>query len=162
MHEKIVEREKLRTILLPLKKQGGAIVFTNGCFDLLHIGHVQYLSKAKEQGDYLVVGLNTDRSVREIKGKNRPIVPQEQRAAVLAALSVVDYVTLFDEPNPLATIQMIKPDVLVKGADWEKDDIVGRDAVEAAGGRVARIALTPEASTTGIIEKIVSNFCKGY
>jgi len=140
-----------------LKRAGKTIVFTNGCFDLLHIGHVQYLKAAKAHGDILVVGLNSDSSVRQIKGPNRPVVPENERAEVLAALACVDVVTIFEEPDPLTTIQTIVPDVLVKGADWAEDAIVGRDVVEAAGGRVVRVPLTAGASTTRVIETILGN-----
>jgi rfaE bifunctional protein nucleotidyltransferase chain/domain len=161
MVKKIVHREGLAQELKTLKNQGKRIVFTNGCFDLLHVGHVRYLSAAKSEGDVLVVGLNSDRSVKEIKGPKRPVVPEEERAEVLAALAFVDFVTVFDEPDPLLTIQMLMPDVLVKGADWAKDAIVGGDVVEGSGGRVVRIPLKEGASTTRIINRIVSVFCNG-
>ena len=141
-----------------LKKEGKTIVFTNGCFDLLHIGHVQYLEAARAQGDILIVGLNSDSSVRKIKGPNRPVVPENERAEVLAALACVDVVTIFAERDPLITIQTIVPDVLVKGADWAEDAIVGSDVVEAAGGRVVRVPLTAGASTTKVIETILANY----
>ena len=157
MTDKIFEREVLKEKIQALKKKGKKIVFTNGCFDLLHIGHVRYLEAARAEGDVLVVGMNSDSSVRKIKGPGRPIVPEDQRAEVLAALACVDFVTLFDEPDPLVTIQLLMPYVLVKGADWEEDAIVGRDVVEAMGGRVIRIPLTESASTSGIIDKILAN-----
>jgi D-beta-D-heptose 7-phosphate kinase/D-beta-D-heptose 1-phosphate adenosyltransferase len=118
------------------------------------------LRKARSLGDILVVGLNTDRSVRQIKGEKRPIVPQEERAEVLAALEFVDYVVLFDEPDPFALIEKVKPTILVKGADWPKDKIIGREVVEKAGGRVVRIPLVPGASSTGVIERIIQAYCK--
>lgn len=158
MGEKIIEREELKEKVEALKKAGKRIVFTNGCFELLHIGHVRYLSAAKAEGDILVVGVNSDRSVRQIKGPRRPVVPENERAEVLASLACVDFVTLFDEPDPLVTIRTLMPDVLVKGADWEEGAIVGRDVVEANGGRVVRISLTQGASTTGIIERILANY----
>jgi len=157
MSEKIFGCEKLKEKVQALKREGKRIVFTNGCFELLHIGHVRYLSAAKAEGDILVVGVNSDRSVREIKGQSRPVVPENERTEVLASLACIDFVTLFDEPDPLVTIRTLMPDVLVKGADWEEDAIVGKDVVEANGGRVVRIPLTQGASTTGIIEKILSN-----
>ena len=157
MSDKIFEREVLKEKVQALKKKGKKVVFTNGCFDLLHIGHVRYLEAARAEGDVLVVGVNSDSSVLQIKGQGRPIVPEDQRSEVLAALACVDFVTLFDEPDPLVTIKLLMPDVLVKGADWEKDAIVGRDFVEANGGRVIRIPLTESASTSGIIEKILAN-----
>ncbi|MDY6988228.1 MAG: D-glycero-beta-D-manno-heptose 1-phosphate adenylyltransferase [Thermodesulfobacteriota bacterium] len=158
MSEKIIEKGELKTRALALKRAGKIIVFTNGCFDLLHIGHVQYLKAAKAQGDILVVGLNSDSSVRKIKGPNRPVVPENERAEVLAALACVDMVTIFEERDPLTTIGTIVPDVLVKGADWAEDAIVGRDVVEAAGGRVVRVPLTAGASTTRVIETILANY----
>jgi rfaE bifunctional protein nucleotidyltransferase chain/domain len=157
MNEKIFKRETLREKLHALKGGGKKIVFTNGCFDLLHIGHVRYLEAARAEGDVLVVGVNSDRSVRQIKRPGRPIVPENERAEVLASLACVDFVTLFDEPDPLVTIRSLTPDVLVKGADWGEDAIVGRDVVEAMGGRVVRIPLTEGASTSRIIEKILAN-----
>ena len=157
MSDKIFEREVLKEKVQALKKGDKKIVFTNGCFDLLHIGHVRYLEAARAEGDVLVVAVNSDRSVRQIKGPGRPIVPENERAEVLAALTCVDFVTLFDEPDPLVTIRSLKPDVLVKGADWGEDAIVGRDVVEATGGRVIRIPMTEGASTSRIIEKILAN-----
>jgi D-glycero-beta-D-manno-heptose 1-phosphate adenylyltransferase len=159
MVKKVVERQNLANMLASPKAAGKRIVFTNGCFDLLHVGHVRYLKDAKAQGDVLIVGLNSDRSVRRIKGLSRPIVPENERAEVLASLACVDYVTLFDEPDPLVTIEMLKPQVLVKGADWKEEAIVGKDFVEAGGGRVVRIPLAEGVSTSRIIEKIVSIHC---
>ena len=158
MGKKILQREELKDKVQALKKAGEKIVFTNGCFDFLHIGHVRYLKAARAEGDVLVLGVNSDRSVRKIKGPRRPVVPENERAEVLASLACVDFVTLFDEPDPLVTIRLLMPDVLVKGADWEEDAIVGRDVVEANGGRVVRIPLTQGASTTRIIEKILANY----
>ena len=142
-----------------LRSAGKRVVFTNGCFDILHIGHVRYLSAAKNEGDLLVVGLNSDQSVRLIKGKRRPIVEQDQRSEILASLQVVDYVALFDEPDPLTLIQLLKPSILVKGEDWSEDKIVGADIVKANGGRVVRVPLAGDASTSGIIERIVKHYC---
>ena len=158
MSDKIFKREALKEKVQVLKEGGKKIVFTNGCFDLLHIGHVRYLEAARAEGDVLVVAVNSDRSVRQIKGPGRPIVPENERAEVLSALACVDFVTLFDEPDPLVTIRSLTPDVLVKGADWGEDAIVGRDVVEAMGGRVIRIPLTEGASTSKIIEKILTNY----
>ncbi|MEZ4524613.1 MAG: D-glycero-beta-D-manno-heptose 1-phosphate adenylyltransferase [Desulfobacterales bacterium] len=153
--DKIQDRETLSAILEKKRQDGHAIVFTNGCFDLLHAGHVRYLNAARKQGDLLVVGLNSDASVHAIKGEKRPIVPQQQRAEVLAALECVDYVSIFDEHDPLLLIQSLKPHVLVKGADWAEKDIIGGDFVKSIGGRVERIHLVPGASTTAIIERIL-------
>jgi rfaE bifunctional protein nucleotidyltransferase chain/domain len=130
------------------------IVFTNGVFDLLHPGHVRYLQQARRLGDRLIVGVNSDRSVRENKGPGRPITPERERAEVVAALACVDDVIVFDEATPHELIARIQPDVLVKGADWAEDAIVGRDIVEARGGRVVRVTVEPGHSTTAIVEKI--------
>ena len=158
-NKKVKNIRAIKSITAGLKARRKRIVFTNGCFDILHVGHIRYLRKAKSLGDILVVGLNTDRSVRLIKGEKRPIVPQEERAEVLASLEFVDYVVLFDEPDPFTLIGKVKPHILVKGADWTKDKIVGRDLVEEAGGRVVRIPLVPGASSTGVIEKIIQGYC---
>ena len=155
MQDKIKSRDDLMKILPIRRAQGRRIVFTNGCFDLLHIGHIRYLEAAHDMGDLLVVGVNTDESVRTLsKGNGRPIVPQDQRAEVLAALACVDYVVLFDEPDPGQLIADLQPDILVKGGDWKLDQIVGREVVEARGGSVRTIPLIPEVSTTGLVEKI--------
>ncbi len=152
---KIKSRPELAALLEDLRRQGKRIVFTNGCFDLMHVGHTRYLQAARELGDILVVGVNSDTSVRSLKkGPGRPIVPQAQRAEVLAALACVDYVVVFDEPDPGALIGALQPDVLVKGGDWAPDRIVGRDVVEARGGRVLTIPLVPGVSTTALIERI--------
>ncbi len=158
MSEKILDREVLQETVQSLKKGGKKIAFTNGCFELLHVGHVQYLQAARAEGDILVVGVNSDHSVRRIKGPRRPVVPENERAEVLASLACVDFVSLFDEPDPLEIIRSLLPDVLVKGADWAEDAIVGRDIVETHGGRVVRIPLTQGASTTSIIEKILASY----
>ncbi|GKS60314.1 glycerol-3-phosphate cytidylyltransferase [Nitrospira sp.] len=132
-------------------------MFTNGCFDLLHVGHVRYLQAARALGDLLVVGLNTDASIRRLsKGADRPIVPEHQRSEVLAALGCVDYVTLFDEPDPLELITALKPDVLVKGGDWKPDQIVGKDLIQARGGQVLALPLVPDISTSTLIDRIRS------
>lgn len=159
--EKVVERMALGNKVLALKRDGKKIVFTNGCFDLIHVGHVRYLSVAKAQGDVLVVAINSDSSISGIKGPKRPIVPFLERAEVLAALTCVDFVTWFDEPDPKMTIEILIPDVLVKGADWAIEAIVGRDIVESHGGRVVRVPLAQGASTTRIIETILKKYGKG-
>lgn len=158
MQEKIVRLEDLIPIIRTLKAEDKSIVFTNGCFDLLHIGHVRYLKAARAEGDVLVVGVNSDRSVCLIKGRRRPVVPEGERAEVLAALACVDYVTIFDDPDPLTVVRALGPDVLVKGSDWPADAIVGKDAVEAAGGRVVRVPLAEGASSTGLIERILARY----
>jgi D-beta-D-heptose 7-phosphate kinase/D-beta-D-heptose 1-phosphate adenosyltransferase len=137
-----------------LRAEGKRLVFTNGVFDLLHPGHVRYLAEARRQGDALIVAVNSDRSVRAIKGPARPINSEGDRAEVLAALERVDAVVVFDEDDPHAIISAIQPDVLVKGADWAEDRIIGRDVVEARGGRVVRIQFAGGYSTTSILERI--------
>jgi D-beta-D-heptose 7-phosphate kinase/D-beta-D-heptose 1-phosphate adenosyltransferase len=137
-----------------LHADGRTIVFTNGVFDLLHPGHVRYLAEARAHGDALIVAVNSDRSVRAIKGPARPVNPEDERAEVLSALAAVEAVVVFDEDDPHEVITELQPDVLVKGADWAEDRIVGRDIVEARGGRVIRIAFAPGFSTTSMIEKI--------
>ena len=153
----IVTRAELSQIREKLKREGRKVVFTNGCFDIVHRGHVEYLTKAKALGDVLFVGMNTDSSVRRLKGTSRPIVCQDDRALVLAAFRVVDYVCLFDEDTPHELIKAIVPDVLVKGSDWTIDSIVGKDIVEAAGGNVQTIVFVPNRSTTDIIKKIADS-----
>ncbi len=157
MISKILKVKELVQKLDVLRDSGQRIVFTNGCFDILHVGHVRYLIAARSEGDVLVVGLNSDASVRTIKPGNRPIVNQNQRAEVLASLACVDYVTVFDEPDPLNLIRAVNPDVLVKGADWEEGDIVGADVVKDHGGKVVRVDFVPDISTSRIIQKIVKN-----
>ena len=137
-----------------VRERGGTVVFTNGVFDLLHPGHVRYLQDARRLGDALIVGLNSDRSVRANRGPERPITPAEERAEILLALGCVDAVAVFDEETPDAIIKRIEPDVLVKGADWGPDSIVGRDTVEARGGRVVRMELAPGYSTTDLISRV--------
>jgi rfaE bifunctional protein nucleotidyltransferase chain/domain len=151
-----MERHEARRLVDDLRASGKTIVFTNGVFDLLHIGHLRYLEEARGLGDALLVGVNSDRSVRLLKGAGRPITVEHERAEVLAALTCVDGVVIFDEETPRALIQAIQPDVLVKGSDWAEDAIVGRDIVEARGGRVVRVAIQPGHSTTSIVEKIKS------
>jgi len=137
-----------------LHAQGKRVVFTNGVFDLLHPGHVRYLQAARNEGDALIVGINSDRSVRANKGPSRPIIPENERAELLAALACVDGVVVFDEDTPADIIRQVQPDVLVKGADWAEEDIVGRDEVVARGGRVERIAIVPGVSTSEIIRRM--------
>ncbi|MCG2757145.1 MAG: D-glycero-beta-D-manno-heptose 1-phosphate adenylyltransferase [Desulfobacteraceae bacterium] len=152
---KIIKLKDLLEKIRLLRKQGKKIVFTNGCFDIMHVGHVRYLSKAKAKGKILVVGLNSDKSVNTIKGGKRPIICEDQRAEVLASLWCVDYIIVFNEPDPLKLIQAIKPDVLVKGADWSEDKIIGADFVKKNGGQVVRVPLVPEISTSSIMHKIL-------
>ena len=159
IQSKIVNARALAGKLKDLRKAGKRIVFTNGCFDLLHVGHVQYLVAARNQGDLLVIGLNSDRSVKTIKGRQRPIIDQDQRSEILASLQAVDYVTVFDESDPLKLIQLLKPTILVKGADWSADEIIGADFVTARGGRVVRVPLVKDSSSSAIIERIIKRFC---
>ena len=156
--DKILNLEPLLNRLKGHRSSGDQIVFTNGCFDILHAGHVRYLSAAKSEGDVLVVGLNSDNSLRTIKGEKRPVIPQDQRAYVLAGLTCVDYVSLFDEPDPFRLIQAIRPHVLIKGEDWAESDIIGADIVTQHGGRVVRASVVPNLSTSQIIEKIINTY----
>ena len=147
---------ELSSLVEELRKKGKRIVFTNGCFDIIHAGHVDYLEKAKSFGDFLIVGMNSDESVRRIKGEKRPIVPEDYRARVLEGLKAVDCVFIFDDETPLKVIETVKPDVLVKGADWPLEKIVGREFAE----EVRRIPFRFDISTTKIVEKIVRLYCK--
>ena len=164
---KILSRNDLRERVAQLKGEGKRIVFTNGCFDILHIGHVRYLEEAKGLGDILVLGLNSDASVRSIKGPLRPVVPQDERAYIMASLEVVDYVTIFDEETPLTLIEDIAPHILVKGGDWTPDTVVGRETVAQRGGRVVIIPQVSEsstgtaASTSGVIDRILRTYGGG-
>jgi len=152
---KIKNEKELASIVSELRAKGKQVVFTNGCFDLIHPGHTTYLETAREKGDYLVVAINSDRSVREIKGDKRPILTQDERADVVSALSSVDFVIIFDELDPERLIASIVPNVLVKGADWPMESIIGRETVTRNGGHVFRIPLVPNSSTTNIVEKIL-------
>jgi len=152
--ERLLTRAEVARKAQELREAGRTVVFTNGVFDLLHPGHVRYLQQARRLGDALIVGLNADASVRRNKGPERPINPELERAELIAALECVDAVVLFDEDTPAQIIRAVQPDVLVKGADWPADQIVGRDTVEARGGRVERIAVEQGHSTTAIVEKI--------
>ena len=153
--KKIRSLQALVPIVRQLKRRGRKIVFANGCFDLLHVGHVTLLERAKRLGNVLIVALNSDASVRGLKGTSRPMVPQAERARVMAALACVDYVTIFNEPTPQRVIEALVPDILVKGSDWGAGKIVGRDVVERAGGRVVRVKLVEGHSTTKLIERIL-------
>ena len=160
MRSKILKLSDLIKVLKSLREAGKRIVFTNGCFDILHVGHVRYLAAARSKGDALVLGLNSDASVKSIKPENRPIMSQDQRAEVLAGLTCVDYITIFDEPDALALIKTIKPDVLIKGADWKEAEIIGSDVVKSYGGKVVRIEFVPSISTSRIIQKILELYGK--
>ncbi len=154
MKRKILNRKDLKDLLSPLQKRGKSIVFTNGCFDILHVGHARYLREAKGQGNILVVGVNSDDSVRRLKGPSRPLVPERDRAEMVAALGMVDYVTVFDEDTPAELIAALGPDVLVKGGDYRVEEVAGRKSVEAAGGRVVIVPLIGGRSTSRLIEDI--------
>ncbi len=156
--QKIKTLSEILRIRNRLRKEGKKLVFTNGCFDILHVGHVRYLNQARAMGDALVVGVNSDHSVRENKGNGRPIVPEDERVEVLAALASVDYVFLFDDPTPQKVIDTIVPDILVKGADWGISEIVGRETVENAGGLVRNIELVEGSSTSEIIARVLERF----
>ena len=143
-------------VVTDLRRQGKRLVFTNGCFDLLHPGHIHTLTQAKALGDVLVVGINSDASVRRLKGAQRPILQERERAVLLSALAAVDYVTLFDQDTPLELIRLLRPHILVKGGDWSPDAVVGKEIVEAEGGTVVVIPYQPGFSTTGIIERILA------
>ncbi len=152
--DKILSGEKMAELSEAYRASGQTVVFTNGCFDILHAGHAAYLAMAADQGDILVVGLNSDASVKQIKGDKRPVIGQDHRARVLAALEAVSHVVLFDEAEPGNLIRAVCPDVLVKGADWPEDQIIGADFVKSRGGRVVRVAFEHDISTTAIIERI--------
>ncbi len=162
MKEKIKTKKDLSPIIEDLKKKGKRIVFTNGCFDLIHIGHVRYLEKAKTLGDILVVGMNSDRSVRRLKGPQRPILPEEERAEILSSLGCVDYITVFDEQTPLELISSLQPHILVKGGDWTKETTVGKEVVERLGGEVVILPFEEGASTSNVIETILKRYEKRY
>ena len=155
-----LEPTKLAPVLKNLQKQGQKVVFTNGVFDLLHLGHVTYLKEARKQGDLLVVGLNGDASVKRVKGPLKPLLPLEERAEMLLALDCVDYVSFFDEDNPYHIIKTLHPEVLVKGGDWALDKIIGADLVQSWGGKVMNIPVVPGRSTTNLIEIVKERYGK--
>ncbi len=154
----VMSAKRLAPLLVDFQKNGKKVVFTNGCFDLLHPGHVSYLAAARALGDLLVIGLNSDVSVRRLKGEKRPIMAEEARSQLLAALACVDYVTIFDEDDPYQLISLLEPDILVKGGDWDTGSIVGRDLVEARGGKVYSLSFVEEYSTTAIVEEIIRRY----
>lgn len=158
----IIRRAELLEKVRAFKKQGKKIVFTNGCYDLLHGGHVRFLAKAKKMGDVLILALNSDASVRRIKGPKRPITPQSERLELMSCLESVDIATLFDEDDPYEIIKGVVPDVLVKGGDWAPDKIIGADVVRANGGKVRNIKYEKGKSTTNIIKKIVKVYRQGW
>lgn len=158
MVSNILSNNELQQLRNECKKSGRKVVFTNGCFDILHAGHVDYLTKAKELGDVLIVGINSDFSVKNIKGELRPVIPEMERALLVSSLKPVDYVTLFDENTPGRLISELIPDILVKGADWNIENIVGRDVVEKNGGEVKTINFVNDQSTSKIIQKILDRY----
>jgi D-beta-D-heptose 7-phosphate kinase/D-beta-D-heptose 1-phosphate adenosyltransferase len=151
---KLLSRRAARAAASRARRNGETVVFTNGCFDLLHVGHVRSLERARRQGDRLLVAVNSDASVRRQKGRGRPIVPARRRAEILAALECVDWVVVFGEDTPLALIRSVRPDVLAKGGDWRLEEIVGRAEVQSWGGRVVRIPVVPGSRTTSLVERI--------
>jgi rfaE bifunctional protein nucleotidyltransferase chain/domain len=156
--DRFFEPSKLAPILQALQEQGKKVVFTNGVFDLLHLGHVTYLKEARAQGDLLVVALNSDASVKRIKGPLKPLIPLAERAEMLLALDCVDYATSFEEADPFNVIQALQPDVLVKGGDWALDKIIGGDLVKARGGKVMNIPVVEGRSTTNVIQTVVERY----
>ena len=155
MSGKIKTREELKLTIDEARRQGKKIVTTNGCFDILHVGHLRYLQQAKEQGDILIVAINSDESVRAIKGDKRPLVPEDERAEVLAALECVDYVMIFPELDPIQFLHDLRPDIHVKGGDYKLDQVIERETVESLGGEMRLIPGAPGKSTTNLIERIV-------
>jgi len=155
---KLVPLNKLKDIISNLKKEGKQIVFTNGCFDLLHVGHVKYLQKAKTYGDILVVAINSDTSVKAIKGDKRPLMPQKDRAEILSALSCIDYVVIFEEYDPVRIISELIPDVLIKGGDYQLNEIKGSEIVTSAGGKVLTIPEVKGKSTTKLVQTIIERY----
>jgi rfaE bifunctional protein nucleotidyltransferase chain/domain len=158
--DKIKSPAEVLTICDSLRRKKHRVVFTNGCFDLLHVGHIRYLEAARDLGDLLVDGVNSDRSMRMIKGPLRPIIPEEERSELVAALQCVDYVVLFNDPDPLALITLLSPDILAKGADWPLNKIIGAETVQRGGGSVVQIPLIPNSSTSIIIERILDRFSR--
>jgi D-beta-D-heptose 7-phosphate kinase/D-beta-D-heptose 1-phosphate adenosyltransferase len=155
---KIHDRQRLAVLLDERRARGERVVFTNGCFDLLHVGHVKYLQAARKLGDLLVLGLNTDASIRRLKGPKRPLIGQDERAHILAALDCIDYVVIFDEDTPLELIAALKPEILVKGADYSPEEVVGKELVESWGGRVELIQFVDGKSTSTLINKILETY----
>jgi len=158
LETKIKNQQALKQIISRLKSRGKRIVFTNGCFDLLHYGHIKYLQDAKKKGDILIVAINSDSSIKKIKGKKRPLIKQGDRSRIIAGLSSVDFVTIFNQPTPDKIIRLLRPDILIKGSDWKKDKIVGGEFVSGYGGKVLNIRLIKGRSTTNLINKIAKLF----
>jgi len=161
MKDKIKSLTELKTTIEKLREEGKIIVFTNGCFDILHPGHIRYLREAKALGDILIVGLNSDSSVKSIKGDNRPIIPEDERAEMLAALEDIDYIVIFSEDTPLNLLSTLEPDILAKGGDYNIDQVVGRELVEAYGGKVIVLGEVKKYSTSDIIDRILERYRQG-
>jgi len=157
---KILDRKPLKDKIDALRGAGKKIAFTNGCFDILHVGHVRYLKEARKTADILILALNSDSSVRAIKGEKRPLIPEMERAEILAGLECIDFVTIFTESTPLELICYLRPDVLVKGGDWPEDQVVGRSEILEWGGQVRLIPEVIGKSTTNIVEKVISVYCR--
>ncbi len=157
--DKILDRNTLKEKLDAIRKDGKKIAFTNGCFDILHVGHVRYLQEARKTADVLVLALNSDTSVRSLKGEKRPLVPEGERAEVLAGLECIDFVTIFSELTPLELICYLKPDVLIKGGDWPEDQVVGRNEIKQWGGHVTIVPEVKGKSTTNIVDRVISVYC---
>ncbi len=157
-NSKIKTRSELRTLVAEHQHCGRKVVFTNGCFDLIHVGHIRYLQQARQQGDVLIVAINSDASVRKIKGPHRPVLCESERGRILAAFQMVDYVTVFDEVDPWQIISELRPDILVKGGDYQINEIVGHDLVLKAGGQVLAVPLVPRVSTSGVIQTILARY----
>jgi D-beta-D-heptose 7-phosphate kinase/D-beta-D-heptose 1-phosphate adenosyltransferase len=158
LNDKVKDLKDLLKAIEVHREKGEKLVFTNGCYDLIHVGHIRFLTQCKNLGDRLILALNTDRSVKRLKGANRPIFPQDERTEIVSSFEVVDYVTVFDQDDPLEIIRAIKPDVLVKGGDWSLDTIIGRDVVESYGGRVLSLPLVAGYSTSRLISAITSRY----
>lgn len=158
--DKIKTKEEISKISESLRKENKVIVFTNGCFDILHGGHITYLYEAKKLGDILIVGLNSDISIKRIKGEKRPILSEYERAYNLSALEMIDFIVIFNEDTPYELIKVLKPDILVKGGDWDIEKIVGKDIVESYGGKVLNIPFVDGKSTTNVIQRILDVYCK--
>lgn len=158
--EKIKKKEEISHIAEKLKAENKVIVFTNGCFDILHSGHIKYLYDAKKLGDILIVGLNSDSSIKRIKGEKRPIINQEERAYIISALEMIDFIVIFDDDTPYELIKCIKPNILVKGGDWDIEKIVGKDIVESYGGKVLNIPFVEGKSTSNIIQRILDVYSR--
>lgn len=157
MPDKLVPTDKITALIKSLKKKGKSVVFTNGCFDLIHPGHIKLLKQAKKYGDILFLGINSDKSIKKIKGLSRPVMKEKERITVLSAIEYIDLIAVFNEPTPIKVIEKIRPDALVKGSDWPKSEIVGKEFVESYGGKVFTVKLKPGISTSSLIKRILDN-----